>query len=175
MLPKGDRKPDEIHLEVGRALSHWEGLEFALSELYEALLNADGDGAAAGYGLLTAFTGRHALLEAAEQYFPFRDHVAFLPIRGLIRRAVQFSARRNEIAHGIVCHVHARGYYLTPAWYNTSKAPKSGFDPSKFNGGIGKYAYTADQIAIYSGHFRKLRDEAEALVAEVLAHNRAEP
>lgn len=70
MLPRGSVE-DAVYTEVGRALSKWEGLEFTLSETYEVLLRAQTDGAAYGYGLLTAFTGRHALLESAGPKFNY--------------------------------------------------------------------------------------------------------
>ncbi len=166
MLDRGSEE-EAVYAAVGRALTKWEGLEYTLSETYEALLRAKTDGAAYGYGLLTAFTGRYALLESAEQHFPFRDEARFKPLRTLITRAEKLCARRNEIAHGIVADVHTRGWYLVPAWYNSKKAPRHVFGP-EFNYGIGRYAYTAEQVQTYAKHFQALNLEVAPYRKQIL-------
>ena len=173
MLPQGSAE-DAIYVEVGRALTKWESLEFTLSETYEALLDAQTDGAAYGYGLLVAFTGRHALLESAEAHLPFRDEPPFSNLRKLIARAAALCARRNDIAHGVCAEVGGRGWFLVPAWYNSKKAPKQDFGP-KFNYGVGSYAYSAEQLAIYGGHFAALNSELAPYRRQIQQRWRTQP
>ncbi len=92
----------------------------------------DGNIAASrAYGAVAGFRVRtHLIEEAAEVYFKFTKDVGLQEqLKELLDRAVDFSARRNEIAHGVVNpHIIFRdgtvinkGWVLYPAYYATKK------------------------------------------------------
>lgn len=109
----------------------------------------------------------------------------------LVNEVGRFSARRNEIAHGIVKtyfasppvfayvltphHLSSRpdGYVLGPPEYATNKIK---LEPARGLLEIAhhapSYAYSSVEIAHYQEHFERLMKEAHELSTRVWAYNR---
>jgi hypothetical protein len=146
----GDKDPDAIFVAVGRALTLWEGVEDQLADLFAVLTgNASGKPASPAkraYGTIAAFRGRQEMVAtAAEAFFsnlsPEDADAAIAAtvkaeVRSLLKSANDFSARRNEIAHGQVKKVEVSGpllsrlglasdetWYLQPAGTTAPKQP----------------------------------------------------
>jgi len=164
-LPRGDASADILYAAVGRALSQWEQLETNLALCFSAFVGASlKDGAVLAYGTVTAFTGRRDMVKVAFEAFPARSHEKIAPFKDILNRAGNFSARRNEIAHGIVTRLTVEqvdnGCYLLPPLYNTNKQRKFAV-----TAGFGDYAYTSSQISEYTQHFGDLANETGSLFA----------
>jgi hypothetical protein len=105
---QGDLDGTLILTQVGRALSLWEGLEDEIAEIFVVLVGATTtlaqDAAKKAYGSVTAFQGRQKMvMAAAEVFFSHFGSVADQRAAKLFMdKCAHFSARRNEIAHGIV-------------------------------------------------------------------------
>lgn len=168
MAEKGSTQR-QIFAAVGHALSTWERMEFSLSELYHALLDAKNEGAVAAYGTVMSSSSRMTMLHQAYEFFRFKGEPQFTGIPELINNVREFSNRRDEIAHGMVSMpTRARGWYLAPSWYHTKNAPRSAEGASeKYNYGIGKYAYSAEQIDAYREQFKALHERAHIFTSSV--------
>jgi hypothetical protein len=103
---RGDKTPNPTYEAVGRALSAWEEVEVSLSHLFGIFTGKDPLSLAtyAEYGKPSIFSHRaDGLQDAASVYFvrnPNQAHEA--EFADLICDIRKFSARRNDIAHGIV-------------------------------------------------------------------------
>ena len=130
----GDRTPDEIYYNVGRALSAWEYLEGVNGRLFGAILGLGGFNtivAERAFGTVGNSKGRSEMLvEAINTAFTAKYGNATagqlkIDLMALISRTKLFAARRNEIAHGAVIEFgegfDQKGNFLSPASYNTSK------------------------------------------------------
>jgi hypothetical protein len=137
MPGKGNKGPEAVYAAVGEALSIWETVEEHLAHIFSVLIGLRRPSTAAvrAYGSLTTFRGKSEMIAAAAEVY-FHDH----PDEGLqqkfndaLKAAIGFSARRNEIAHGIVQQLkkapnQSLGFFLRPPFYNSSKV-KWGFGP----------------------------------------------
>lgn len=171
---KGDPEDGALYEAVGRALTQWETLEGILAEIFGLLCGANlrEGGAIRAYGVVSAFTGRKDMLDAAFEVCPLKEGAEAATLPALLKRAKMFSARRNEIAHGVVLGVTDkaifRGYYLVPAHYNSRKRNPVFPDQPDFADAIsqmifGKYAYTANQIDGYREQFFHLTSDASRI------------
>src|SRR5262249_38067236 len=127
----GDATNDITFRAVGAALSTWEWFEGNLSLAFSYLLEGDYGNVAAirAYGSVETFRGRANMIEeAAEVYFKrATDAQLRSSIEQLLKKSRNLCARRNEIAHGIVCPYfipqngknERKGYVLLPAYYAT--------------------------------------------------------
>jgi hypothetical protein len=169
---KGDRDPDTIYLSVGRALSMWEHTEADFSRLFSHLITPGrGSGAARrAYGSIASSNGRRDLIEKAGsvffQFFPQKElQESFI---NTVKLYADASARRNDIAHGIVVRFGKNmedGYFLSANMY-TSKTPLFG-SPS--------YYYTTHIIMSFFLEFEKLGDRANGIVRQIEKHYYASP
>lgn len=167
MQPKGSPQAS-LFRAVGRSLSAWEYMEYELSKLYDGLLGAQTFGAVAGYGTLISAAARLELVVQAAGHFPVTTERFTSDLPDLLKQVGRFMARRNDIAHGVVSKVKDReGWYLIPAWYDTRKSP-IGLEKhsAKFNFGVGRYAYTVEQVDEYAVQFHSLREQASVFVLE---------
>jgi len=178
-LPSGDAMDTTTYAAVGRALSIWEGLEVYLAMMFGALCETREEGAQRAYGVVASFSGRSdMLLEAFACFRREEEKAKIATFPKLVDRIGKFSARRNEIAHGIVSAVtnggRSLGLYLCAPMYNSRKsysfaawretAPARSVSVSP----LSKYAYTAAQIDYYSGQFGALTNEVAAALAALL-------
>jgi hypothetical protein len=167
MPTMGDETPDIIYTAVGAALSRWEAAEMKLASLFSVLLGIHSSTPALrAYGAVTTFQVRQQMVLAAADSF-FHDN----PDPDLQRRIHDLfkklmndaSARRNEIAHGIVTNIHTSrklpNYFLVPPYHSTRKRGHDA-EPS--------YLYTASHISTYAMHFDTLSKIIFQVVRAVL-------
>ncbi len=168
-LPMGDADERDTYAAVGHALSRWECLETSIALCFSAIVGAlMNQSAMRAYGTVASFSGRRDMVKAAFDVFELRDHPKVAPFAPLLNRAGNFSARRNEIAHGVVTRVTVdnvpQGSYLVPPRYNSNKHKYR--EPISMLG-LGDYAYTAAQIHEYAQHFHDLHIEASRLSVDI--------
>ena len=101
----GDRTPNDVYCMVGLMLSQWERYEMALSHLFSAFVSS-GDSYAPrrAYVAVRTFEGRAEMLRAASSaYFDENPDERLLnTFKDILRNAIQYSQRRNDVAHGVV-------------------------------------------------------------------------
>ena len=132
---EGDDIDDTTYAAVGRVLSRWEELEVCLTHLHAAFLGRPHDPEAhRAYGQGTIFRTRFdTLKQAAERFFIFKpNQEREAKFDELADKALRFSDRRNEVAHGVVRPIHwyksaEKGdrtsvqFILVPPHYNVRK------------------------------------------------------
>lgn len=167
----GDANDDVLYAAIGRALSAWEYFENLLGDTFAGLCGARvTEGAERAYGVVSSFTGRRDMVDAAWSCHPQRGRPELADLPKTLERAKQFAARRNEIAHGVVIgwtvSGKPRGFYLCPASYNSRKRPSrqqavesAADDETWMRLSIGNYAYTAEQVLYYRDQFSQLRTD----------------
>lgn len=159
--PVGERRKDKIHLAAGRAIHQWEVVEFHLGQLFADLLGTTIPvGALRAYGAMSAFNVRQQMLmHAADAFFHYAPNDE---LRARFNRIVKSladnaSARRNEIAHGLVIAQnkgHGESYFLVPS-YHSAKKRSFAADPT--------YQYTSKEIEDFTKKFRLLAAEVYRL------------
>jgi hypothetical protein len=113
---RGDLSEDAVYIAVGKVIDHWERVEFELARSYSLFA---GDslwekmreyGGVGGY----IFKDRAArLAKSAEKYFirhPNQEHEGDFDL--LMVKAIGFSDRRNEVAHGMAMNVQEFLFWL---------------------------------------------------------------
>ena len=156
----GDPTPEMIFVKVGAALTHWEGLESIMAELFDTLVaNYPTNRAAfAAYSSVKSSSARTELIEAAaERAISDWDPIK-VELTGLITAVGKSGARRNEIAHGRVYNFDEFGFFLGP----------NNIMPYKWKAdGAAKFQYCAADIEHYANFFSALKDQCEALVDRI--------
>lgn len=161
---EGDEKDATTFEAAGRALSAWEAFELELSRTFGALIGANRGllPAIRAYGSVLTFRGRVDMVKAAaEVFFLVHQNEAKLKteLRELLKLAMLYSPRRNEIAHGIVLRyaqflfADSRGYCLGPAAYATSKQELSALAEGQIIQHSPRYCYTASEINAFRDRF----------------------
>lgn len=174
--PRGDDEPKELFAAIGAALTEWEQVESSLAEIFAVLVSAARKStfwspAIQAYGTVISVRGRCDMVRVgADAYFntrkkkrdSFRETLS-----KLIIEVLEFSNRRNEIAHGQVASILALydaspprslGYYLFPSLYN----------PKKFKfGGKASYTYMSSDVIHYRQEFTKLHLRLEGFRYEL--------
>jgi hypothetical protein len=178
----GDPTNDITFAAVGAALSQWEWFEGNLSLAFSYLLGTGYGNMAAirAYGSVESFRGRANLIEsAAEVYFKNKPNDALhQAIKNLLTLSSnKFSARRNEIAHGIVNPYFKiendqsvqKGYVLYPAYYATRKRklPESG----PLMDTMPTYVYSSTEIRNFGAEFSKLACAAIEILTRLTQHD----
>lgn len=175
----GDHPASLTYEAVGRALSAWEEIEVSLSHLYGLFSgkNPRTIETYTEYGGETNFAQRSDKLSAtALRYFVRRPHQELeAEFDGLIREIRCFSARRNDIAHGIVRAVRVRpssdpppkpipGALLTiRTQYEFCLAPPT-YTDRKFDADhTPLYLLTSVEISAFERHFRRSKVRSEKL------------
>lgn len=141
----GDEDIDLLYASVGRSLTRWEQLEANLSLMFAYIIEPKegSEEARRAYGSIATFRGRAEMLLAAAAV---RFAADTGPVHGDIKSLVNLltsraSARRNEIAHGVVQYTDPAGtrrYLLVPPWYATAKrrlpnSPTYAYDAATVN------------------------------------------
>ena len=179
---RGDPTNEITFAAVGAALSQWEWFEGNLSLAFSYLLGTGSGNVAAirVYGSVESFRGRANLIEsAAVVYFKKKPNDAlYQAIKDLLTlSSSRFSARRNEIAHGIVNPYFKiengeglhNGYALYPAYYATRKrklperGPLTDTTPT--------YVYTSAEINHFGSEFGKLAHTAIDILTRLTQHD----
>jgi hypothetical protein len=180
--PRGDPNPNLLFESIGRALTEWETVEGACAELFALFVLAPKRKplhapAVRAYGAVVSYQGRCAMIRAAsDAYFQTRKDKksAFqAKLKELIDRCLDYSNRRNEIAHGRVCVLYGYpvrkdtgkgkeiGYYLFPSFFNPKKY---GLDMEV------TYRYTSSDVIHYQQEFTKLFFRLHALRSQLNRH-----
>ena len=173
----GDGHQDITYAAVGRALSEWERYESVLGFLFGNLVLPGAPvllAATRSYSAVRTFEGRAEMLRAASEAFFFYYGTEMADtlqdkFKDVLRNAVQFSQRRNDIAHGVVDHYRPPPptvppmsspdeYALFPA-YATFKER----DPQN----VPTYCYASAELDYYRTQFYSLRRPAFSLCQEI--------
>jgi len=131
----GDKTEQEIYYAVGRALDIWNNVENVFGVLFTDLngLALGGEAMHRAFGSVITFRGKADMLAAAgEVYFHKNPHSGNEQrFSWALERGLGFSARRNEIAHGIVARYRwflpsrikgkQIGFVLGPSMFSTGK------------------------------------------------------
>ena len=144
----GDSDEEKLYAAVGRALSAWERCEAQLAFLFAQFLSTP-------------------LLHA-----PIR---AYCAVRTL-SSAIEFSKRRNDIAHGVVDHYHPQPTAETVVWvtrHGYALFPAYGSLKDRDHVGIPAYCYTSAELDYFREQFTGLHDPARILGAEIAVTTRA--
>jgi hypothetical protein len=162
--PRGDADAKVLFAAIGEALTSWEWVEGACAEVFAVLVSVSHKSsvhapAIRAFGTVISFPGRCEMIrEAAEAYF-LRRRIKSARyqkrLKELMKECLQFSGRRNEIAHGRVSEVYTMrrgkkfvlGNYLLPSLYN----------PRKYNlGSAVTYQYTSQEVIHFRQQFTEL-------------------
>jgi hypothetical protein len=192
----GDKSADDTFLAVGKALTEWEKLESAFSRLFGGFLGMGDHSLAASraYGSVLTFRGRSEMVTAAAEAFYFEKPDADLErvTKEIIKRSIGFSARRNEIAHGVVAAIYVDddviqtpeggliiamtdlGFAVRPSNHATNKTTLK--ESSNLLTGVERqprYTYSSVEITLISHHFISLAEDVRDLWFRVLKHDRS--
>jgi hypothetical protein len=164
--PRGDVDDNMLFMTIGRALTEWEQVEAACATLFAVFVSASQKSvhlapAIRAYGSIASFKGRHDMLRAAAAaYFHRRKSKKEkfeARLKKLMDECLEYSNRRNEIAHGSVSMLYESrkrsnsmikiGHYLLPSFYNPKKFK---LEPAV------TYQYMSSDIIYYQQEFTKL-------------------
>lgn len=178
----GDSDEEKLYAAVGRALSAWERCEAQLAFLFAQFLSTPLLHAPIrAYCAVRTFEGRADMLRAAsKQYFwgfgiP-KDHDFVVRFKVILSSAIEFSKRRNDIAHGVVDHYHPQPTAETVVWvtrHGYALFPAYGSLKDRDHVGIPAYCYTSAELDYFREQFTGLHDPARILGAEIAVTTRA--
>ncbi|WP_309664381.1 hypothetical protein [Tabrizicola sp.] len=178
----GDREPNGIFLALGKAVSAWEGVHVAASNLYRALSfcgNEDADNNATwSFSEIQNVHERAKKLRILSAEFFAKIERIQSPdaqrtkkeVSRHLTAYVEWAARRNDLAHG----------YVTQAW-GEDYADKAGEGMSvehyalcpsharlrKWNNSEPEYNYIAIEIEVFAEHFQRLDAAFEASARKI--------
>jgi hypothetical protein len=198
---QGDQKADTLYSAIGLALSNWSRLENTMAHIFISLVSDnDSEPAARAFGSVMTFRGRIEMIEsAAEAYFFLypEDFGIKKRLADWLDEAAKFSARRNEIAHGIVQentrpihslhlehHIAAMhttvphispkyplGFVLRPTEATTNKTQmqkgRTLFIPVNY---VPDYVYSSVEVLAFAEHFERLRQLASRFALAIYGH-----
>jgi hypothetical protein len=200
MPQKGDDDAQTLYVAIGLALTNWNNLEQRLSNVFACLLTGEEPlPAERAYGAVVTFAGRMEMIKAAAEAFFFSYPVIEgeqlqSSLSELTKEALNFSARRNELAHGAVRKNHVfpapshflgflretrsradatrpAGFVLQPTDHTTKKTElekgKTILTPVNY---IPSYAYSSAEVLVFANHFERLTDRANRFPLVILGH-----
>lgn len=146
---EGNAGHDEIFLAVGKALSHWELVETAIAGLFAAVIAGAsaappaGSAARAYISVANATSRIHMVRATLESWLEVWNDCPYGgDALNLLQECTEWTARRSEIAHGIVnraFNTQTNAWFLFPSIYN-----------------VRTYRYTAANIDYYANGFLDL-------------------
>jgi len=165
---QGDENPDAVYLEVGKALTTWEGVEMLFAMLFGIFVEATNPAAQRAYGLIVANAVRRQIIsETAGVFFTIhkvaKSFIDELDI--LMNHYSLASNRRSEIAHGTVmtfsfADARNAGSFLIPPLYNAKKTTAfwtKTREEDKYFMMRSKYRYTSEDLRIFIVKFGALQ------------------
>jgi hypothetical protein len=165
----GEMSTETIFTAVGRALSQWEYFEGYLGEVYCYLIGSPSQTSPAmrSYGSVTVNSTRTEMIKsAANAYFITNNIPQLTELNAMLNKARNFSARRNDIAHGIVQPfaqpngLAPQTFALVPSRHATKrKRLEFNLVDNKFDT-VYEYAYTSKEINYFRDCFDGLANEA---------------
>jgi len=174
----GDVDANLTYAAVGRAMSEWEELELYLARLYAAFTGVTPLKAisTSAYRNAAIFRERARVIEeVAKAYFikhPNQEIEA--EFSNLICEIREFSARRNDIAHGVVKLIwfgDTNAATLDEALIRDEHMPAPAtYRDKKFQGDrTPDYLFRSNEIDHFTDHFHNLRlNRVEPLIGRVL-------
>src|ERR1700730_5165556 len=174
----GDASEDITFTSVGRALTRWEEFEVVFASLFSALVAAEDNNAAAirAYGSVITFRGSAEMVKSAAEvnFSLFRNSALEKDFRAFVNELTNHaSARRNEIAHGVVRvtpiikdYTVVSQYFLYPPYYASNKLQLNRIDSSdgrQMAWYEPKYIYSSVEINQFAG--RLVRSAVGRLVS----------
>lgn len=170
---------DSTFAGVGRVLSQWEELEVTLARLYARFRGEKTTTMIREYGEGRIFKDRiQRLINSASLYFtrhPNQNHEGGFD--HLVERCLNFSARRNDIAHGHVVPTRAdvipeaNGEWVNLIGYEFCLFPPH-YDPrrhSEGDPGCPEYGYTRPMMDKLESAIEDLNCDAVAYLRAVFA------
>jgi hypothetical protein len=167
---QGDANESAIYETIGRSLTDWEFVEEALARIFAALVGTvaypRAGPAVRAYGSIIGFKARADMIRAAgETFFQSANAPQFqVEFDDLMTECLQWSNRRNDIAHGRVWPSAEIGHLLFPALYATKK-----YRPAQ----TPAYSYSSKEIKRAALGFQDLYDRLSELAGNLEAQNRA--
>lgn len=166
----GDAEMDKLYAAAGRVLSQWERYEATLALLFSGFVAGfDNKPARRAYSAVRTFEGRAEMLRAASAaYFDEHpDDKTLEAFKIILKEAVSFSQRRNDVAHGVV-DFHYSETALTSGRSDPLLIVENGYGlyPSAASfkerslANAPTYCYTSDELDYFYGHFLRLVSEA---------------
>lgn len=161
----GARTADEIYIWVGRALTVWENTEFSFAKIYGLLFGNNSAAAERSYGVVTSTKTKKEMLKQAALFFADTrgDSFPTEDFSRLLEYYDQASARRNDIAHGVVMSIsldsETQGYFLVPSSY-ISKANEA--RDAKFWKRVSEVS-SADPFAVFGQKYRFSNHDIERI------------
>jgi hypothetical protein len=176
---KGDDSEDITFCSIGRALTRWETLDIYLAILFSYLVGIFTPSAIRAYGSLGTFSGKLAMIREAGKAFITLENAEHIQtdFDKLMNLSEKYSARRNEIAHGIVISYSQEmffhqqdkeGFVLVPNYHNAKKQTLV----INQMAGVPKFVYSSKEIDHYKDRFEELTPLALHVIQEVQKSNR---
>ncbi|MFZ3324406.1 MAG: hypothetical protein WA231_00285 [Methylocella sp.] len=166
---KGDDDERSTFEWVGRALSEWERFESFFGLSFGVFVGSY-DGLAPAmraYGAIVSFRGRLEMIKAAaDAHFAKHPHGGTAIFKHICEMAEGFSARRNEIAHGVVQLYYpdgkqSSGSALGPSRHFTKKQKLTKKDGESMVTISPTYAYTAIELIRFTRDFHLLAQQTK--------------
>jgi hypothetical protein len=178
---RGDDDERGIYAAVGAALTKWEQLEHELGQIFVALIGYGRSvEAQRAYGAIMANSGRLDMINAAlESFFLTRQSDDHKVIRANLIKILadvrDLSARRNEIAHGIVGiklgddidEFTDASFVLAPSFFTYKKRKLFVVTESSIVGMSPDYEYSSAQINTIATWFVSLRQRATKIALAI--------
>lgn len=159
ILEQGDPDPTRLWTAVGMALTAWEKLDQVQANLFGLLVGSRMGAASEAYGTIIASASRATISKAAAEVVLKDDDALLKETLKMLREIGETSARRGEIAHGIVSHYSStsnpgngeikqrdHGHFLVPPTYAVKYRSKVEYEWNAPVHHHGRYAYTAAQV-----------------------------
>ncbi|ESX88276.1 hypothetical protein [Mesorhizobium sp. LNJC403B00] len=170
----GDPDIETTYAAVGLVMSRWEEVELELCYLYAAFKGQGDDiSVLREYGSGAIFNARKAILQSkAETYFrasPSQTNEG--NFCRLITACEGFSARRNDIAHGVV-RLTVFGGKDQPSLTQYALGP-SFYDPRRFAPGeprMTEYFYSSVELKRLAEQFAALEDRVSTFRVALFGH-----
>jgi hypothetical protein len=186
----GEASEDITFTSVGRALTRWEEFEVVFASLFSALVATEDSNAAAirAYGSVITFRGRAEMVRAAAevQFSLFRNSALEKGFRAFVNELTNHaSARRNEIAHGVVRvtpiikdYTVVPQYFLYPPYYASNKLQLNRIDSSdgrQMAWYEPKYIYSSVEINQFARSFSDLVPRLAVIMGPMLQQKAPKP
>lgn len=147
----------ELVQAVGLALSFWEHLESVQADLFHAIVRGKNNSSYVAYCSVDGSAARLNMLKSAVESGLNEHPDTQTRISAHARLIGNFSARRNEIAHGLIVRLGDADYQLGP---NPIKL-------NKWSGSSAKFQYSAQAVLHYAWQFVKIHDSTFELIVEL--------
>lgn len=173
---KGDRDLTKMYEAIGKCMTQWSMAENALAGIFSALVhpehvfhNPSKNAAINALGILISPRTKAEVIGEAAHHALTGMTVLKKRVNNHLKCVQKASARRNEIAHGVVCHIKGYGFALVPHIENPRKINKNPkFEAGNFIlDGSWKYKYRSRDIERYSERFTLLFYETFNLAVDV--------